>query len=234
MTFKRSGSSSQRGTFIRPTIDISDPTSAEQRNIFTLPDLIEFNATFNTNHTFCWQYGSNVHLTPRTITHGELYQAILRFSAWLVLHGLGQRPQEVNGKVVKARPVAMLMSSDITWLIAFVSLLRLDIPVRRAVTMIMLMSHSCGRYFACLRGYRHRQSSIWFVKQARKLFYCPRNSIPLSMRQRISFGMLMSQVQLPASMKCYPIRNCWIQPAHWIFLLFLHRQDMLISRIEMS
>ena len=121
----------QPEAFVRPKFNVSKPTTPEDGNLLTLPDLVEFNATYNRNHLFCAQYGHNIHLPPKFITHGDLYDAVLRFSAWLILQGLVQRPKVVDGKISKARPVAMLMSSDVAWFITFVSLLRLGVPVSR-------------------------------------------------------------------------------------------------------
>ncbi|EKM53824.1 uncharacterized protein PHACADRAFT_125794 [Phanerochaete carnosa HHB-10118-sp] len=122
-------STPQSEPFIRPKFDVSKPTTAEQGYLQTLPDLVELNATYNRDHLFCAQYGHDIHAPPHFITHGDLYQAVLRSSAWLASQGLAQRPQHVGGKVVKSRPVAMLMSSDVTWFIIFLSLLRLGVPV---------------------------------------------------------------------------------------------------------
>ena len=116
--------------FVRPMINVTKPTPPEEGNLLTLPDLVEFNATYNRDHLFCAQYGHNIRLPPAYITHGDLFDAVLRFSAWLIARGLAQRPKVVDGKVVKARPVAILMSSDVMWFIAFASLIRLGVPVR--------------------------------------------------------------------------------------------------------
>ena len=134
MAIKHAEGQSQAPPFRRPRVDISKPLPPGDGNILTLPDLVEFGARFNAEHVFCLQYGHNVRLAPRAITHGELQQAVLRFSAWLALQGLAQSPRVVDGAVVKARPVAMLMASDVTWFIAFVSLLRLGVPVCRSVS----------------------------------------------------------------------------------------------------
>ena len=124
--------SPSRRPFLRPKFTLSPREAANDPGaLCTLPDLVEFNATYNRNHLFCAQYGHNIHLPPKFITHGDLYDAVLRFSAWLILQGLVQRPKVVDGKISKARPVAMLMSSDVAWFITFVSLLRLGVPVSR-------------------------------------------------------------------------------------------------------
>ncbi|KIP06549.1 hypothetical protein PHLGIDRAFT_106815 [Phlebiopsis gigantea 11061_1 CR5-6] len=115
--------------FIRPKIDVTRPTSPEEGCILTLPDLVEFNSVYNRYHLFCVQYSHNVGIPPTALSHGDLYDAVLRFSSWLISHRLAQRPEVVNGNVVKARPVGVLMSSDVMWFIAFVSLVRLGVPV---------------------------------------------------------------------------------------------------------
>ncbi|GJE97864.1 acetyl-CoA synthetase-like protein [Phanerochaete sordida] len=119
----------QPEAFVRPRFDVSKPTTAQEGYLQTLPDLIEFNATYNRDHLFCAQYAHDLSAAPRFITHGELHQGVLRASAWLALQGLAQRPRTVDGALRKSQPVALLMASDVAWFVLFAALLRAGVPV---------------------------------------------------------------------------------------------------------
>lgn len=116
--------------FARPKFNVASLVSSEdEAGLRSVPDLVEHNARLNPDHLFCLQYGHNIHAAPKALTMIDLHDAVLRFCSWLASRGLAQVPNFVNGKVVKARPIAILMASDIGWFIAYVSLLRLGIPV---------------------------------------------------------------------------------------------------------
>lgn len=148
--------------FIRPKFNVTKTTTADEGCLQTLPDIVEFNAAYNRDHLFCAQYGHDIHAPPHFITHGDLYQAVLRFSAWLTLQDLAQRPQVVDGKVVKSRPIAMLMSSDVTWFITFLALLRVGVPVRddRVQEQLNPDILTLFRYCACPRACLHKPLCI--------------------------------------------------------------------------
>ena len=133
MAIETLSSEPQPEPFIRPKFDVSKPTSAEEGYLQTLPDLIEFNATYSRDHLFCAQYAHDLSAAPRFITHGELHQGVLRACAWLAQRGLAQRPRTAGGAVHKSRPVALLMASDVAWFVLFAALLRAGVPVRARV-----------------------------------------------------------------------------------------------------
>lgn len=116
--------------FVRPKFNVASVVASDDEGgLRTVPDLVEHNARHNPGHLFCLQYGHNIHAAPKALTMADLHDAVLRFCNWLALRGLAQVPKFVDGKVVKAQPVAILMASDIGWFIAYVALLRLGIPV---------------------------------------------------------------------------------------------------------
>lgn len=120
----------ETASFVRPKFTLHQPPVPDPKEILTLPDLVEFNARQNPDHTFCLQYHHNVALAPRRITMAELQDAVLRCSTWLIEQGMAYSPTLVEGRLVKAPPVAILMSSDVGWFIYFLALLRLGVPVR--------------------------------------------------------------------------------------------------------
>lgn len=220
--------------FIRPKIDVTKPTAPEEGCILTLPDLVEFNSVYNPYHLFCVQYSHNISLPPTALSHGDLYDAVLRFSSWLISHRLAQRPEVVNGNVVKARPVGMLMSSDVMWFIAFVSLVRLGVPVRRiSVVPTNAAEHDVRRYCACLLGYRLKPSYIWFAR----LMHRPSSFPPSSMRswrtQRYTSHRLRQKGSACLGTRCHVTKMFSTQGANLISMVFHLRLRMSITVIEM-
>ncbi|KAL6304984.1 hypothetical protein BKA93DRAFT_731865 [Sparassis latifolia] len=118
-------------SFVRPKFSLqqSSAFSPPPDSLRSLPDLVEFNACYNPKHLFCLQYQHDVQLPPRRITMGDLHSAVLRCSTWLAEQGMVQTPAIVEGRLVKAHPVALLMSSDVGWFIVFLALLRVGVPV---------------------------------------------------------------------------------------------------------
>ncbi|KAI0090839.1 hypothetical protein BDY19DRAFT_740627 [Irpex rosettiformis] len=112
--------------FIRPKFSLK--ASTDLGSLSSLPDLVEFNAIHNSLHPFCIQHYGQQHLHI-TVSCRDLYHGVLRCSLWLALRGLAQLPRITQDGIVKARPVAILMSSDVGWFIAFLALLRLGVPV---------------------------------------------------------------------------------------------------------
>lgn len=127
----REGRTVEPPQFARPKFTLQDPELHNHNSLVTLPALVEFNAAYNSRHLFCIQYSHNARSIPRRVTHGELHRAVLRCSVWLAERGLAQPPSLRSGKIVKARPVALLMASDVGWLVLFLALLRLGVPVSR-------------------------------------------------------------------------------------------------------
>lgn len=101
----------------------------DNRDIRTLPELIEFNAVHNGDYLFCLQAGRQQKLQP--ITHRQLKEAILCCSDWLVANVKELKLPKIQESVTieKSKPVALLMESDVGLWIYFLSLLSLGVPV---------------------------------------------------------------------------------------------------------
>ena len=127
MTVKIAVDGRGRSPFARPNFGLSSRSSNDAKSLTSLPDLVEFNACHNPTHTFCIQHGLCV--PPRVVSFEDLYHAVLRCSTWLGLRGLAQTPSITQNEIVKARPVAILMASDVGWFVTFLALLRLGVPV---------------------------------------------------------------------------------------------------------
>ena len=110
------------------------PFSKEDRDrsIRTIPELVEYNARSNADHVFCVQTEKRSN-DSQIITYGQLKQAILHCSRWLVnnVHDLGLATKSENGEVIKGKPVALFMESNVGILIHLLSLLSLGVPVRK-------------------------------------------------------------------------------------------------------
>ena len=118
--------------FVRPRYDYGGKnTGLDARACTNLPELVEFNAVNNRNHLFCLQYNHRTDTHPRLVTYEGLHLAVLRCSVWLAKNGICQALQAVSdsGVNTKARPVGLLMASDLSWFIHFLALLRLGVPV---------------------------------------------------------------------------------------------------------
>ena len=125
--------------FHRASIGFANEGRQTVRNI---PELIEYNAKFNPDYTFCVQAekalddGSAGLLH---VTHNQLKHAVLCCSRWLksLLHEL-VLPQTTKERVDnrKGPPIALLLDSDINLLIHVYALISLGVPVSeiRAVT----------------------------------------------------------------------------------------------------
>ena len=110
------------------------PFSKEDRDgsIRTIPELVEYNAKYNADHVFCVQIEKRSN-DSRIITYGQLKQSILHCSRWLVnnIHDLEIPRKNENGEVIKGKPVALFMESNVGILIHLLSLLSLGVPVRK-------------------------------------------------------------------------------------------------------
>ncbi|KAF2173929.1 hypothetical protein M409DRAFT_16197 [Zasmidium cellare ATCC 36951] len=102
-----------------PTTGAAPPDSS---SIFTLPDLVDFNAQHNPDHVFCYQArkrdDGSVHLIE--ITHKKLRELVLCCQSWL-----RSRTAE---HISKSRPVALFMESDVGLWIHMLALLGLGVP----------------------------------------------------------------------------------------------------------
>ena len=120
--------------FVRPTLAVESTTDASpEQALRTLPELVAFNALHNANHIFCIQYYHNLDTTPLQVTYSALHEASLRCCAWLEKQQLARTPALIRPEIVDNAPIAILMSSDVSWFIAFLALLRLGIPVSASV-----------------------------------------------------------------------------------------------------
>ena len=110
------------------------PFSKENRDrsIRTIPELVEYNASSNADHVFCIQIEKRAN-DSQIITYGQLKQAILHCSRWLVnnIHDLGLPTKSENGEIIKGKPVALFMESNFGILTHLLSLLSLGVPVRK-------------------------------------------------------------------------------------------------------
>ncbi len=113
-------------TFIRPYINIG---YGQDRlyGVNSLPELIEFDARHNPNHTFALQARPG-DLPAREITFSELQTAVENACAWLVSSGA---TVVRSSRETKVPPVAILMGSDVGIFIYMAALNRLGTPVGR-------------------------------------------------------------------------------------------------------
>ena len=123
-------------TFIRPPINLGYGNDWPD-GINTLPELIEFAAKHNPEHTFglqarangagCWAtWGSGNSSSFCKITFSQLQRVIERASAWLVNSGATTgRTRRID----KVSPVAIFLNSDVTIFMYMAALLRIGSPV---------------------------------------------------------------------------------------------------------
>lgn len=117
-------------SFQMASIDLH-PKNPDTRDIRTLPELVEFNATHNTNYLFCLQ--ARRQSEPLSVTHGQMKKAILRCSDWCVTNVKELKlPSRLDdGTIAKGQPVALLMENDLGLWIHLLSLLSLGVPVSK-------------------------------------------------------------------------------------------------------
>lgn len=123
--------------FRRARINLQPP-QPDSTDVRTLPELVEFNAEHNPGHLFCLQALKKARDQPQetlAVTQLQLKRAVLQCSKWLVsnIHELRLPERTDGGEVVKGRPVALFMESDVGLIIHILSLLSLGIPVGTAV-----------------------------------------------------------------------------------------------------
>ncbi|KAA1469647.1 acetyl-CoA synthetase-like protein [Dentipellis sp. KUC8613] len=112
-------------SFVRPRLnagyDQDDP-----EGVYSLPELIAFNAQRNPGHVFGLQLRAGENAPPCKITFSELQTAVERASSWLV------SSKATTGRVSrdhKVPPVAILLGSDVGIFIYIAALLRIGTPV---------------------------------------------------------------------------------------------------------
>ena len=131
------------------------PFSRENRDrsIRTIPELVEYNARHNADHVFCVQTEKRGD-DSRIITYGQLKQAILNCSRWLVnnIHDLEIPRKNENGEFIKGKPVALFMESNVGILIHLLSLLSLGVPVRNLLDHKEHMADQLLRRFCSPHG----------------------------------------------------------------------------------
>ena len=121
-------------SFNRAAITL-DRSLHQTSKIRTVPELIDFNAERNPDYPFCIQArknGEDGRLGFVTISYIQLREAIRRCSAWLVANitELELPVKHDEQRIVKGRPVALLVDSDVGLLMHKFALMSLGIPVR--------------------------------------------------------------------------------------------------------
>ena len=110
-------------------------TREDNQNVHSIPELIDFNAKFNAEYTFCIQAEKTLSEDFPSflfITHAQLKYAICSCAEWLKTSvqelvlpeltedGIGTR---------KGPPIALLLDSDINLLVHVYTLMSLGVPV---------------------------------------------------------------------------------------------------------
>ena len=105
------------------------PKSPDERDIRTIPQLVEFNSQHNPDHVFCIQ--ARRQRSSISVSHFQLKQAILQCSDWLTANVKeAELPHhDTNGTLCRGPPIALAMDSDIGLLVHLLSLLSLGVPV---------------------------------------------------------------------------------------------------------
>lgn len=117
-------------SFSRANINLQ---SQETTSIQTVPELVEYNATYNPHHLFCIQAQKQIQdARPQllSVSHLQLKRAIAQCQAWLVntLVELDLPSSGTDGTA--CAPVALYVESDVGLLIHLFSLMGLGVPVR--------------------------------------------------------------------------------------------------------
>ena len=119
-------------SFNRPSISFN---SEDEHTVHSIPELIDFNAEFNADYTFCIQAEKTLlDDSPSLlhVTYAQLKRAICLCSQWLKSSVQDLVLPEVTGDGAGSRkgpPVALLLDSDINLLVHAYTLMSLGIPV---------------------------------------------------------------------------------------------------------
>jgi hypothetical protein len=134
-----------RRTFQRAQFSLLSLPSQDQTGIRCLPDLVHFNATHNPHHLFCVQAeqtwsGPDAYLE---VTFRDLALAVQKTCDWILgnVDGARRAAKDESGRMVKSKPVALYMESDVGLFVHLVALLTLNIPVssgRRSVNILLI------------------------------------------------------------------------------------------------
>ena len=108
------------------SLHLEDP---DEREIRTIPQLIDFNARHNPDHVFCVQ--ARKQQSSISVSHLHLKQAILQCSDWLTstVKEVKLPYEGGDGGLCRGSPVALAMDSDVGLLLHLLSLLSLGVPV---------------------------------------------------------------------------------------------------------
>ncbi|PWN88007.1 acetyl-CoA synthetase-like protein [Acaromyces ingoldii] len=121
--------------FIRPNLRLTpgwQSTANTAGEPATVYDLLEQSARLNAQHAFALQLApSLVASDTRTISHGQLLEAVDRCSAWLVAEGIARRSaakRDSGNGVERGTPVAIFLGSDANIFVYLVALTKLGNP----------------------------------------------------------------------------------------------------------
>lgn len=155
--------------FIRPSISF---TGKDEHTVQSIPQLIDFNAKFNPDYTFCIQaekallddFPSFLH-----VTNAQLKQAIYCCAKWLrssVQELVLPEITEDGADARKGSPIALLLDSDINLLVHAYTLMSLGVPVSEipAVNAFDIELKARYRYSCSLRVLVLLRHNICFVK----------------------------------------------------------------------
>ena len=155
--------------FERPRISFA---SQDEHTVQSLPELIDFNAKFNADYTFCIQAEkAQLEHSPSFlhVTHAQLKRAICCCTQWLQSSVqelvLPEIPEDGAG-TRKGPPIALLLDSDINLLVHVYTLMSLGVPVSKMQTVNDLdvklkARHRCFCSLHVLVLLRH---DIYFVR----------------------------------------------------------------------
>lgn len=122
--------------FQRPLFQVSREFPADPTQLKTLPDLIDFNSTYNPDHTFALQEvrhgGKQLDLIK--ISFRDLKAATVACARYLQkLHPNVQQQHDdaTTEQQSSKRPIALFHESDVTLFVHLAALVYLDIPVCR-------------------------------------------------------------------------------------------------------
>lgn len=119
-------------------IDKEPMGPAAEDSIRSLPDLINFNAEVNPDHTFCIQAEASVtekgHFNASHLSFLQLRDAVDGCSEWLIENVTMPVPSESD--VERPAPVALYMESDVGLFIYLAALLASGIPVSQTAFLL--------------------------------------------------------------------------------------------------